>query len=116
MSVFDTNIIIDYLHGNAKAARAITADASPTISIVSWMEVLCGAETPAETKSAYSALSAFQVIPLNTDIALLAVENRKKLKLKLPDAIIYATALSLGTAVITCDKYFPKSAHVHKPY
>ena len=116
MSVFDTNIIIDYLHGNAKAARAITADPSPSISVVTWMEVLSGAETPDETKSAYSALSAFSVIQLNMDIALLAVENRKKLRLKLPDAIIYATALSLGVAMLTCDKSFPKNASVRKPY
>ena len=116
MSVFDTNIIIDYLQGNVKAARAISSDPNPAVSIVTWMEVLAGAETDFETMSAHSVLSAFNLIQLDINIATSAVEQRKKLRLKLPDAIIYATALSLGTVVITCDKNFPKSRFVRNPY
>jgi predicted nucleic acid-binding protein len=116
MSIFDTNILIDYLQGNIKAAREISSDANPSVSIVTWMEVLAGAETQSETKAAYSALSAFAVIHIDMKIAALAVENRKTLNLKLPDAIIYATALSLGTVVITCDKSFPKTRFIRKPY
>lgn len=44
---------------------------------------------------------AFNVIPLSEEIARATWQLRRKIKIKLPDAIIAATALHYGLALVT---------------
>jgi predicted nucleic acid-binding protein len=61
------------------------------ISIISWMEVLVG--TTADDEAAIRRwLSSFHVIGLNGEIASRAVEIRKQRRIRLPDAIVWASA------------------------
>ena len=46
------------------------------------------------------------VVELDTKIALLAAELSAKHKLATADSIVYATAMSLGAEVLTCDAHF----------
>ena len=46
------------------------------------------------------------VVQLDTKIALLAAELSAKHKLATADSIVYATALSYGADVLTCDAHF----------
>jgi len=91
--LFDTNILIDYLNGIEDARREISnCDRQDRhISIITWMEVLVGAK-PSEVSALKSWLSRFHVIALDDAIAERAVQIRKSKKIRLPDAIIWATA------------------------
>lgn len=46
------------------------------------------------------------VVPLDTRIALLAVQLHRQHKLATADAIVYATALDNDVDLLTCDKHF----------
>jgi predicted nucleic acid-binding protein len=46
------------------------------------------------------------VVPLDTAIALAAAEACKAHRLATADAIVFATAQSLGASLLTCDAHF----------
>jgi len=90
-ALFDTNILIDYLNAVPQARTELNRYETRNISIVSWMEVLVGA--PAKVEEATRAfLAGFRVIELDGEIAERAVSLRRNHGVKLPDAIIWATA------------------------
>jgi len=70
MLLLDTNILIDVLRGEALALAWLERQQSPRISVISWIEVLVGCRT-GEAE---------------------AVQLRQRHSLKVPDAIILATA------------------------
>ncbi|TXH66797.1 MAG: type II toxin-antitoxin system VapC family toxin [Thiothrix sp.] len=90
-ALFDTNILIDYLNGIEAAKDEITRYSHIAISLVTWMEVLVGAK-PEEEVVIRRFLSRFALIPLTTTIAERAVDIRRTTKIRLPDAIIRASA------------------------
>lgn len=47
-----------------------------------------------------------QIVPLDTEIALAAVEACRAHKLATADAIIFATARQRGATLLTCDAHF----------
>jgi predicted nucleic acid-binding protein len=47
-----------------------------------------------------------QVVPLDTALALLAAELARQHRLATADAIVYASAVSGGAALLTCDVHF----------
>jgi predicted nucleic acid-binding protein len=100
-AVFDSDILIDFLQGFPEARAELNRYSHPLYSVVSWMEVLCGAETEEETEAAESLFRSMESVALSPKIARKAVEERKKLRLKLPDAIILATADCEGCILVT---------------
>jgi predicted nucleic acid-binding protein len=90
-AVIDSNILIDYLHGIAPAAAEIALYANPSISIITWIEVLTGA-TAQNEKAVRQFLQTFTLLEIDIRVAEQAVVLRKSRRLKLPDAIIWATA------------------------
>lgn len=48
------------------------------------------------------------IVPLDTRIALLAVELHREYKLATADAIVYATARHHGASLLTCDAHFQR--------
>lgn len=99
-ALFDTNVLIDYLNGIPAAAKELKLYESCSISIVTWMEVMCGGdeELLAVTRS---FLGRFQVIQIDERIAERAVELRRTRRLRLPDAIILGTSLERGLMLVT---------------
>lgn len=90
-ALFDTNILIDYLGGVSAAKKELARYEYRAISTITWMEVLVG--TTAEDEAAIRAwLSSFHVIALDSAVANHAVEIRKKKRIRLPDAIVWASA------------------------
>lgn len=90
-ALFDTNILIDYLSGISAARKELGRYEYRAISTITWMEMLVGAST--EEESAIRAwLGSFDVITLDNAIANRAVEIRKARRVRLPDAIVWATA------------------------
>jgi predicted nucleic acid-binding protein len=90
-ALFDTNILIDYLSGINAARKELARYEHRAISVVSWMEVLVGTESEDEA-TIRQWLDSFDVIPLDNSIATRAVELRRQRRIRLPDAIIWATA------------------------
>ena len=99
-ALFDTNILIDYLNGIPAAKRELDLYESHAISIITWMEVMIGGE-PEMTDTTLGFLNGFTSIPINDRIAERALRLRRERNLKLPDAIIFATALESGLMLVT---------------
>jgi predicted nucleic acid-binding protein len=82
----------DFLQGRDAAAVEIDRYDDPCYSAISWMEVMIGAGSDAEQFAAETLFESMRRIDLSADIARRAVELRRQLRLKLPDAILLATA------------------------
>ncbi len=100
-AVFDTNILIDYLNGRAETETELARYRERLISLITWMEVLVGAESGGERDAALSFLALFRVVELSPEIAGAAVILRQERHLRLPDAIVLATAQTVGCLLIT---------------
>jgi predicted nucleic acid-binding protein len=90
-ALFDTNILVDYLNGIPQARTEIERYTARAVSIVTWMEVMIGA-TPDDEVATRAFLRGFEVLGLDERIAARAVNLRRAHRMKLPDAIIWATA------------------------
>jgi predicted nucleic acid-binding protein len=109
-AVFDTNILVDYLNGIPAASRELELYEEIAISMVTWMEVLAGADDAEEEAVTRDFLSRFNVRPLDKAVAERAIKIRRQHKLKLPDAIIWATAMEQGRLLVTRNtKDFPET-------
>lgn len=117
-AVIDTNILIDYLAGVQPAREELTRHAGASISAITWMEVLVGAADEPETERLRWFLSGFQRIPIDDAVAELAVEIRRKHRMRLPDAIIWASARSIGGLLVTRNTkdFPPDDPGVRVPY
>jgi predicted nucleic acid-binding protein len=99
-SVFDTNILIDALEGEPKASEDYSKYETVIISRITWMEVLVGANED-ETNIRQFMESYFYVSEIDEAIAEMAVSLKRSFRLKLPDAIIWATAKVNQTILVT---------------
>jgi predicted nucleic acid-binding protein len=100
-ALFDTNILIDYLAGSEAAKTEIGRYRRRLVSIVTWMEVLAGARTREEEDIIELFLRDFRVVDLTRQVAREAVEIRRRERLRLPDAIIAATARTESALLVT---------------
>ena len=100
-AVFDTNILIDYLNGIEAAKIELAQYSSRQISVISFIEVLVGAKNPAEENAIRGFLGTFEILELSAEIANQTIEIRKKYRLKIPDAIVYATARTQGCILVS---------------
>jgi predicted nucleic acid-binding protein len=117
-AVFDTSILVDYLNGIAAASRELDQYEEIAISIVTWMEVLAGADDAEEEAVMRDFLSRFKIQPVEKVVAERAIKIRRQHKLKLPDAIIWATANELGRILVTRNTkdFSEKDAGIRVPY
>ena len=79
------------------------------VSIITEMELLSypGLSSP-EAQQIHNFLSHLTIININDSIKNLAIQWRQQYKLKLPDAIIVATTLSLEATLLTNDQQLIK--------
>jgi predicted nucleic acid-binding protein len=117
-ALFDTNILIDYLAGTEAAKAELARYRHRLVSVVSWMEVLAGARNDDEEDVIEMFLRDFRVVDLTRRIAREAADVRRKERLRLPDAIILATARTESALLITRNtKDFPRNdPGVRVPY
>ena len=87
------------------------------ISLVSWMEVLIGAN-PATERGTREFLGGFELIAIDHGIAERAVELRRTHRVKLPDAIVWASAQMHAMLPVTRDiRGFPdQDPGIRVPY
>jgi len=91
VALFDTNIVIDALNGLEGADTEYVRYSRVLISRVTWMEVLVGIQED-ETVVRDFLSSRFEIMPLDLTVAERAVYLRRHHRMRLPDAIIWATA------------------------
>ncbi len=111
--IFDTDVIIWVLRGNAKAARAVDAAEARALSVVSYMELLQGARDKAEVRAIKAFLTdmRFSLLPLTEDIghraSIYMEEYGLAIAMSMADALIAATAIEAHEPLITGnDKHY----------
>lgn len=90
-ALLDTNIIIDYLNGVPEGGDEFERYQQPSISIVTWMEVLVGVP-PEFAEATRRFLGTLNIVALDPLVAERAVSLRQTYRMKLPDTIIWASA------------------------
>jgi predicted nucleic acid-binding protein len=100
-AVFDTNILVDYLKGVSAAREELQQYRIRQISIITFIEVMVGAKNAAEESAIRGFLATFEVLELSAEIAQEAIAIRQELRLKIPDAIVYATARTQGCMLVS---------------
>jgi len=98
---FDSNIVIDALNDHAGAVAELRNATRRVVSIVTWIEVVAGCPTAEAERLARDLLARFQVVNVTPAIAEAAVAIRRRSRMKLPDAIILATAQVSGVQLST---------------
>jgi len=99
-ALFDTNVLIDYLNGVKNARVELARFDDKAISVISWIEVMVGT-TPATQAGTRAFLAGFALLPINERVAECAVALRQDKRIKLPDAIIWATARTSDRLLVT---------------
>jgi predicted nucleic acid-binding protein len=115
--LFDTNILIDYLRGISQARAECDKHSDRAVSIITWMEVMASS-TAASEADARSCLFNFYTLPLTAEVAERAFLLRRASGIKLPDAVIQATAEGSGRVLITRNTrgFPPDTPGVRIPY
>jgi len=103
--VFDSNILIYYLNGVFSSHRRNRVDGwirqGVFISVVSRIEILGFAQPQRDRNRARTFLTLFQEIDLQEEIVEETISVRRQHSIKVPDAIIAATALDLEVPLVT---------------
>jgi predicted nucleic acid-binding protein len=112
--VFDTCDILNFVNKKPRALdlnTLFTGD-SRFISIITKLELLKYPDiTPDEEKRILAFLQGIIVLPITVAIEQETIEISRKTKLKLPDAIIAATAIVIGAELVTSDPNFLKCTY-----
>ena len=90
-ALFDTNIQIDYLNGEPQANTELGRFDGRCISIVTWMEVMVGAD-PAMQAGTEAFLTTFTIVPVDPDVARSAVDLRRQHRMKRATPAIFRPA------------------------
>ena len=124
MHVIDTSLWIEDFIGSAVGQQVKPQIAQtgqnvvPTLVQHELYKWLCRNRSREDADSVIAFTMTCQVVPLDTGLALRASDLAREFRLHASDAIIYATALETGSALMTCDAhfsllpdvlYFPKS-------
>lgn len=103
-----TNILIDDLNGVDAAKTELERPGERLVSIITWMEVLAGAHDDDEEDVIEMFLQDFKVVDLTRRVAREAVAIRRARRIRLPDAIVWASARTESALLVTRNtKDFP---------
>lgn len=98
--LLDTNILIDVVNGVGDAHTELARYDAYAISRIAWIELLTGLKREEEFLLE-RIVSSMIVLEVSRPVAERAVQLRRTTKLKLADALIYATALEHGLVLLT---------------
>ena len=108
--VLDTNAVVSLLAGNRKLAEQLDSANYVGISIISYLEFLAFDGLSDSDRACFADFCMRVVIVSlahdNSELMNQVLELRSNHRLKLPDAIIGATALSRNALLITNDSHF----------
>jgi predicted nucleic acid-binding protein len=109
----DTNILIAYLNGDNNVISALSQwkkeGRALFVSSVALAETLSyPAITPSDADIIRDFVGETISVPFDNSLAEIAASLRRKYKIRLPDAVVAATALSRNTPIVTRDRQFLK--------
>jgi predicted nucleic acid-binding protein len=108
----DTKLIVFGI-GGTRAVRKLLEGKTLFISIITEIELLSVAYARVEDELLIrDFIKNCFVVPINEEVKEHAIAIRKKWKVKLPDAIIAASALAHNISLYTADRGFNK---IHEP-
>ena len=115
--VLDTVILVDALMGVEQAKRELLARRRNWISRITWTEVMAGASADGDDETE-NFLRFFPVIEVSEEIGRRAALISSQNAIKLPDAIIWASAQTTGRILVTRNtRDFPaKLPGIRVPY
>ncbi len=102
-AVFDTNLLADLLEGVDEAVIEFERYDDPSVSIVSWIELMVGARIMGIEARARRLLDRFDLRSLTPEVAEQATAIRIERRIKLPDAVIWGTARAMNCILVTRD-------------
>ena len=106
--LLDTNVLIYIMQGNPNVRYFAQLDTF-IISVIAEMELLGKYKiNPVEKNIVSEMLKDCYILDLDVFIKQKAIEIRQQHKVKLPDAIVAATAIQKGLSLVTADKEFQK--------
>ena len=115
--MLDTYAIIELFHGGEKGTKVkklLIKDNDISLSVLSLYETGTVLERGIGRKRSKKYLRSIQtyynIIDLNEEIALLAVDIRRNFKLPSIDCLIYASSRSIDSKLITGCKHFKEIA------
>lgn len=105
MHVFDSNILIYHLNDALPPAVFTRVEAwiaaGAVISVITRIEVLGYRQPVSQLQPASRLLALFDEVPLYEQIVQRTIELRQQHRVRIPDALIAATALDLGMPLVT---------------
>jgi len=108
--LIDTNILVYILQGNPHVKYFAESEIL-TISCITEMEILGKYQiSEYEKQIVGKALENCHIIDIDSKIKQLAINIKQQYKMKLPDAIIAATAIRYNAALVTADRDFRRIA------
>jgi hypothetical protein len=114
--LLDTNAVIQLLAGNSSLIKMVEDSDFLAISVISKLEFLSYPDLTEDEKNAFSELledlTVFDLMASDSALMQEAVAMRIDGGLKLPDAVIAATALVNDCEVITNDAHFAHQKRV----
>jgi predicted nucleic acid-binding protein len=96
----DSDVLIDFLNGLPQAVEEFKRHDDIAVSIISWVELLVGAH-PDRVSQTKLFLARFERGDLDDAVAEEAARLRFDHRLKLPDAVIWASARVDGRLLVT---------------
>ena len=117
-ALFDTNILIDYLKGIDDAQREIGRYSTRLVSVITRMEILIGARGDEEEDVIEMFLRDFRVVDLTRGVAREAIALRRAHRMRLPDAVVWASARAESALLVTRNTkdFPPDEPGVRVPY
>ncbi len=113
--VLDTNVMILFSKGDVGVVNTLLAVLeSLIISRITYIEFLADKRLTEEEagRAKQFLIEQFSIVDIGEEVGDTAIEIRKRGALKLPDALVVATAMVLGQKLCTLDstirKAFPK--------
>jgi tRNA(fMet)-specific endonuclease VapC len=115
--ILDTNALFIFLQGGIKINHSLSAIG---ISLITKIEYLVNSELQKNDihllEELENEISIIDFAKENNELIKITVSIRKKYKLKLPDAIIAATALTNDALLISGDNAFAKIHNLNFKY
>ena len=101
--LIDTNAIIDFFNGKLPSqGRQLLSTIEPAISIITRIELFSSSKiNQQELQQLQRFVDIALIHSINLQVAIETIEIRKKYKIKLPDAIIAATAIVYNLKLVT---------------
>ena len=116
-ALVDTNVLVDYLQGLPQAAIELDRYRALEVSAITVAELVVGASTPARAEALDALLAGCLIVPVDEAIAREAGRLRRERTVRLPDALVWASARVRGSLLVTRDEGFPREApEVRHPY